>query len=59
MAPLCVFIADTSCSGVPVPICEVKIIDTDTRKELPTGKVGTILARGSNMMKEYYNNPST
>jgi acyl-CoA synthetase (AMP-forming)/AMP-acid ligase II len=46
----------TSC-GPCVPITEVKIIDAKTRKEMPTGEMGLVLARGSNLMSEYVNNP--
>ncbi|WOO76932.1 3-[(3aS,4S,7aS)-7a-methyl-1,5-dioxo-octahydro-1H-inden-4-yl]propanoyl:CoA ligase [Vanrija pseudolonga] len=43
--------------GVPTPISEVKIVDPETRKELPTGQMGLLLARGVNIMKEYVGDP--
>lgn len=53
------FVNHPDCSGPPVPICEVRIVDPDTRKDLPVRTMGLILGRGSNVMKCYYNNPST
>lgn len=44
--------------GPPVPVCGIKIVDQETRKEVPTGSVGTILARGPNIMKCYVGNES-
>jgi acyl-CoA synthetase (AMP-forming)/AMP-acid ligase II len=46
----------TSC-GPCLPITELRVVDPDTRKDVPTGTAGIILARGSNLMKEYVNNP--
>lgn len=47
----------TAC-GQPIPISAVKIVDPETRRELPPGSPGLLLARGSNIMKCYVNNPS-
>lgn len=46
----------TSC-GPPVPTVQVRIVDPETRRELPTGTAGLVLAKGPNIMKEYYGNP--
>jgi long-chain acyl-CoA synthetase len=43
--------------GEPLPTTETRIVDPDTRKDLPVGKQGLILIRGSQVMKGYYNNP--
>ncbi|BEJ13945.1 hypothetical protein CspHIS471_0311190 [Cutaneotrichosporon sp. HIS471] len=43
--------------GPVLPICQIKIIHPETRKELPQGEAGIILARGPNIMKGYLNNP--
>jgi acyl-CoA synthetase (AMP-forming)/AMP-acid ligase II len=45
-------------TGPPVPVCDVRIIDPETKKEVPVGTVGTILARGPNIMKCYIGNES-
>ncbi|WVQ89409.1 hypothetical protein IAS59_003167 [Cryptococcus gattii] len=43
-------------TGPPVPICEIRIVDPDTRKPLPTGQQGLILIKGAQVMKCYYGN---
>ncbi|WOO84097.1 Putative acyl-CoA synthetase YngI [Vanrija pseudolonga] len=43
--------------GPPIPICDVKVVDQETKKELPRGTFGLLLVRGGNVMKEYLNNP--
>lgn len=43
--------------GPVLPICQIKIVDPETRAELPTGQAGLILARGPNIMRCYVNNP--
>lgn len=43
--------------GWVVPVCEVKIVDPETRKELPTGEVGLIYMRGQNVMTCYVDDP--
>lgn len=44
-------------SGQPVPATEIRIVDLDTRKTLPTGERGLILIRGPQVMQGYYRNP--
>ena len=36
---------------------DIKIIDSDTRKELRAGKAGLLLVRGPQVMKRYEGNP--
>jgi long-chain acyl-CoA synthetase len=40
--------------GVPLPGVEVKVIDEDG-KEMPSGEIGELIARGPNIMQGYYN----
>ncbi|MFB0526381.1 MAG: class I adenylate-forming enzyme family protein, partial [bacterium] len=42
--------------GKPIPGKEVKIVDEDG-DEVPVGKVGEIVTRGSHVMKGYHNDP--
>ncbi len=44
-------------AGQPIPLTEVKIVDLDTRQELPQGGQGLVLARGPQIMEGYYRNP--
>jgi long-chain acyl-CoA synthetase len=44
-------------AGQPLPETEVKIVDPQTRQELPLGKRGLVLIRGSQVMQGYYQNP--
>ncbi|WP_228038125.1 long-chain fatty acid--CoA ligase [Nodosilinea sp. LEGE 06152] len=44
-------------AGQPIPFTEVKIVDLDTRQELPQGSQGVVLARGPQIMEGYYRNP--
>ena len=45
--------------GVPIPNTFIKIVDVDdSSKEMPLGESGEILAKGPQVMKEYWNNPS-
>lgn len=37
--------------------CEVKIIDLNTRKDLPAGVIGEIVTRGWHVTQGYYNDP--
>lgn len=43
-------------AGVPVPVCELKIVEADGR-ELPVGEVGELWCRGPNVVKGYWNKP--
>jgi acyl-CoA synthetase (AMP-forming)/AMP-acid ligase II len=43
-------------AGWPMPFVDLKIVDPETRKELPRNEVGLILSRGPNNMTCYYNN---
>jgi long-chain acyl-CoA synthetase len=43
-------------AGRPILGCEVRVVDLHDR-EVPTGEVGEIVARGPNIMKGYWNRP--
>jgi long-chain acyl-CoA synthetase len=43
-------------AGRPIIGCEVRVVDLHDR-EVPTGEVGEIVARGPNIMKGYWNRP--
>ena len=44
-------------SGAPIPHTELKVVDLDTRQDLPIGDRGLVLARGPQVMAGYYHNP--
>lgn len=44
-------------SGQPIPHTELKIVDPETRRDLPDGQRGLVLARGPQIMAGYYKNP--
>jgi long-chain acyl-CoA synthetase len=44
-------------AGQPIPFTEIKIVDPETRQELPQGDRGLVLARGPQIMEGYYRNP--
>ncbi|MGG6294321.1 AMP-dependent synthetase/ligase [Leptolyngbya sp. AN02str] len=43
--------------GQALPYTETRIVDPETRQDLPVGKQGLILVRGRQIMKGYYKNP--
>lgn len=43
-------------AGPAVPICDLKVIGSDGA-ELATGEIGELLAKGPNVVKEYWNKP--
>ena len=43
--------------GVPVPVCEVKVVD-DGGRALPNGEIGELWIKGPNVVKGYWNKPS-
>lgn len=43
--------------GEPLPHTETRIVDPETREDLPIGESGLVLIRGLQVMKGYYNNP--
>jgi long-chain acyl-CoA synthetase len=45
-------------SGLPLPGTEIKIVDPETRKALPVGERGLVLARGPQIMQGYFDNPT-
>jgi long-chain acyl-CoA synthetase len=44
-------------AGQPIPGTEIKIVDPETKQQLPTGQRGLVLARGPQIMAGYYLNP--
>jgi long-chain acyl-CoA synthetase len=44
-------------SGLPMPGTEIRIVDPETRKPLPTGEQGLVLVKGPQVMQGYYKNP--
>ncbi|MGL5061298.1 MAG: long-chain fatty acid--CoA ligase [Microcoleus sp.] len=44
-------------AGQPIPGTEIKIVDPETKQQLPTGQRGLVLARGPQIMQGYYLNP--
>ncbi|ASC69616.1 long-chain fatty acid--CoA ligase [Halomicronema hongdechloris C2206] len=44
-------------SGQPIPQTELRVVDPDSRQDLPQGQKGLVLARGPQIMAGYYKNP--
>ncbi|ETW75460.1 expressed putative fatty acid biosynthesis enzyme [Heterobasidion irregulare TC 32-1] len=44
--------------GVPTPICDILIIDSETSRPVPSNHVGELWVRGPNVMKCYLGDPS-
>ncbi len=44
-------------AGQPIPFTEIKIVNLETRQEVPQGERGLVLARGPQIMEGYYRNP--
>jgi long-chain acyl-CoA synthetase len=45
-------------AGQPLAQTELQIVDPDTRRPLPLGQKGLVLASGPQIMEGYYNNPA-
>lgn len=43
--------------GLPLPDTDVRIVDFETGKDMPTGEAGEMWVRGPQVMKGYWNNP--
>ena len=43
--------------GPPVAVADIKIMSEDGTRELPTGEIGELWARGPMVVKGYWNNP--
>jgi fatty-acyl-CoA synthase len=41
-------------AGLPLPSCELRIVDPDTGEALPSGEIGEIQGRGPNVMIGYF-----
>lgn len=50
------YLAKPDSVGVPVAVCDVKVVDPDGN-ELPAGKVGELWIKGPNVVKGYWNKP--
>ncbi|WVQ79445.1 hypothetical protein IAT38_001543 [Cryptococcus sp. DSM 104549] len=44
-------------AGIPAPTYDVKVVDPESRKELPIGQAGILCIRGVQVMKCYYGDP--
>lgn len=44
-------------AGQPIPHTKIKIVDLETKKELPSGKRGLVLIKGPQVMQGYYKKP--
>lgn len=44
-------------AGQPIPFTEIKVVDPETRQDVPQGAQGLVLARGPQIMAGYYRNP--
>ena len=44
-------------AGKPLPKTKIKIVDPQTRQELPQGDTGLVLIKGDPVMQGYYKNP--
>ena len=44
-------------AGQPIAHTEIKIVDPETKQQLPTGQRGLVLGRGPQIMQGYYLNP--
>lgn len=54
---LLTLLQNKSC-GYPLPVAEVRIVDSETKRILGTGERGEIQARGQTVMKGYLNDES-
>lgn len=46
-----------SSAGLPLPGCEIKIVDVDKETDLPRGEIGELWVRNPGIAKEYWNKP--
>lgn len=50
------YVAKPDSVGVPVPVCDVKIVDIEGRA-LPTGEIGEVWIKGPNVVAGYWRKP--
>jgi long-chain acyl-CoA synthetase len=50
------YVRKPSSVGVPVPVCDVKVVDPDG-EALPAGEVGELWIKGPNVVKGYFGKP--
>lgn len=50
------YLARPDSAGPALPVCDMKVTDDDGR-ELPTGQVGELWARGPNVLRRYWRKP--
>ncbi len=43
--------------GHPVAVCDLRVVDEETGKDVPAGEVGELWIKGPNVVKEYWNKP--
>jgi len=48
----------TQCLGIPIFDTDARVIDPETRVEVPQGAVGEIVVHGPQVLDEYWNNPA-
>lgn len=43
--------------GHPVAVCDLRVVDEKTGKDVPAGEIGELWIKGPNVVKEYWNKP--